>query len=153
MGQFISNFYSKNSTYLNVRQDNLKRMTSTFQPETWKMIDEMAVSMTDWQKKQIPGHTSLYDLFLEAGYTPEDVKKIHKIVIQGSQGLLLTILRGEKVCQPSDDECKLSVKNLFAFRGKRRSGKKSMKRTIRKSPKKSRKTTKRSPRKRSPRKH
>lgn len=146
MGQFISNFYGRTATYLQDRQDNLKRLTSHFTKETWEMINgQMAVSMTDWKRQSLPAvpgrgsntHTSLYDLFLEAGYTKNDIEKINRIVTTGSEGLILKILKGEKVCEANDVECKLSVKNLFAFRKSAKSSKK-----VKKSAKKAKKTVK-----------
>lgn len=147
MGQFISNFYGRTATYLQDRQDNLKRLTSHFTKEKWEMINgQMAVSMTDWKRQSLPvapgkgpnTHTSLYDLFLEAGYTKDDIEKINRIVTTGAEGLILKILKGEKVCNPSDSDCRLSVKNVFAFR---KSAKKSMKKT-KKSAKKAKKSMK-----------
>ena len=150
MGQFISNFYGRTATYLQDRQDNLKSLTSHFTKETWEMINgQMAVSMTDWKRQSLPvapgkgpnTHTSLYDLFLEAGYTKDDIKKINRIVTTGAEGLILKILKGEKVCDPVDSDCRLSVKNVFAFRKSAKKAKKSVKKA-KKSVKKAKKSTK-----------
>ena len=151
MGQFISNFYGRTATYLQDRQDKLKKLTSHFSNETWEMVNgQMAVSMTDWKRQSLPAvpgrgpntHTSLYDLFLEAGYTKDDIEKINRIVTVGEKGLILKILKGEKVCSdPNDTDCKLSVKNLFAFRKSAKRVKKSAKKT-KKSTKKTKKSSK-----------
>jgi len=150
MGQFISNFYGRTATYLQDRQDKLKKLTSHFSNETWEMVNgQMAVSMTDWKRQSLPvapgrgpnTHTSLYDLFLEAGYTKDDIEKINRIVTTGAEGLILKILKGEKVCDPADSDCRLSVKNVFAFRKSSKKAKKSVKKA-KKSSKKAKKSTK-----------
>lgn len=155
MGQFISNFYGKASTYLQERQGKLKTLTENFSAEEWKTIGESAVSMTDWKRENLSSsqkdrYVSLYNLFLEAGYTKDDIKKIHVFVTQASDpsGILLKILKGQKVCEdPKDDQCRVDVKNLFAFRSARRTKKEK-----KASPKKSKKLSPKKVKKASPKK-
>ena len=61
----------------------------------------------------------------------------------------MKILKGEKVCDQTDSDCRLSVKNVFAFRKSAKSSKKVKKsvKKIKKSVKKTKKSMKRSNRK------